>query len=95
MFSTEPEQVAILGVNSDENVADAQFVVDTLALNYETLKNDLALGTISAKYKIHMWPTFVVIDAKGNVRHFHSGYSPTLRDDVGAMIQDLLAESGE
>ena len=87
------QDVAIMGINSDRDDSDAQFVIDKLGLNYPTLRNgeDRKEG-INTKYLIHGWPTLVVIDAKGVVRHFHSGYSPTLRRDLSEKIRELLAE---
>jgi hypothetical protein len=32
-----------------------------------------------------------VIDPRGRVHDIHVGYSPTLREDVGKQIRDLLA----
>jgi peroxiredoxin len=88
------QNVAIMGINSDQDKNDAQFVIDKLELNYPTLRNgeDPTKDRINAKYLIHGWPTLVVIDSKGIVRHFHSGYSPTLRHDLGQKIRELLAE---
>jgi peroxiredoxin len=88
------QDVAILGVNSDEDDTDALFVIDKLKLNYPTLRNSSASGKdrINTKYLVHGWPTLVVIDPKGVVRHFHSGYSPTLRHDLGEKIRELLTE---
>lgn len=88
------QDVAILGVNSDQDDADALFVIDKLKLNYPTLRNGSASGKdrINTKYLVHGWPTLVVIDSKGVVRHFHSGYSPTLRHDLGEKIRELLTE---
>jgi peroxiredoxin len=86
------QTVAILGINSDSELDDARFVIDKLKLNYPTLKNGSGDGQIDTKYKIHGWPTLVVIDKKGVVRHIHFGYSPTLRSELGEMIRTLLAE---
>ena len=38
------------------------------------------------------FPTLIVIDPEGNVREFHVGYSPTLRDDIAKVIRGLLAK---
>lgn len=86
------QAVAILGINSDSDLDDARFVIDRLKLNYPTLKNGDGEDKINMKYKIHGWPTLVVIDKKGVVRHIHFGYSPTLRSELGDMIRALLAE---
>ena len=34
-----------------------------------------------------------MLDGKGVVRHIHVGYSPTLRQDLGDKIRELLAEN--
>jgi peroxiredoxin len=86
------QEVAILGMNSDRDENDARFVIDLLKLNYATLKNGENQDQISTKYKIHGWPTLVVIDRNGVVRHMHFGYTPTLRKDLAKTIRELLAE---
>ncbi len=86
------QDVAILGMNSDRDEDDARFVIDHLKLNYATLKNGRDNDRINMKYEIHGWPTLVVIDRNGVVRHIHSGYSPTLRKDLAKKIRELLAE---
>lgn len=86
------QDVAILGMNSDRDLDDARFVIDHLKLNYATLKNGREKDQISTKYKIHGWPTLVVIDRSGVVRHMHFGYTPTLRKDLAKKIRELLAE---
>lgn len=89
------QNVAILGINSDRDLDDARYVIDKLGLNYPTLKNLEGPGQINTMYKIHGWPTLVMIDKKGVVRHIHFGYSPSLRSDIGEMIRNLLAEAGD
>ncbi len=89
-FAGQP--VAILGINSDPELDDARFVIDKLKLNYPTLKNGDGEARINMKYEINGYPTLVVIDKKGVVRHIHYGYSPTLRSELGDMIRSLLAE---
>lgn len=87
------QDVVVLGMNNDSHLDDARFVIDELGLNYETLKNGRDDdGGISAKYGVQGWPTLVVLDGKGVVRHIHVGYSPTLRQDLGDKIKELLAE---
>lgn len=86
------QEVAILGMNSDDDLDDARFVIDHLKLNYATLKNGQDNDRINMKYEIHGWPTLVVIDGNGVVRHIHSGYSPTLRKDLAKKIRELLAK---
>lgn len=86
------QKVAVLGMNNDRNLDDAHFVIDKLGLNYPTLKNGDGDDAINTKYGVQGWPTLVVLDGKGVVRHIHVGYSPTLRDDLAKKIRELLAE---
>jgi thiol-disulfide isomerase/thioredoxin len=85
-------KVAVLGINNDDNLDDARFVVEVVGLNYPTLRNGAGDDAISRKYKINGWPTLVLIDPKGIVRHIHFGYSATLRQDLSEKIKELLAE---
>jgi thiol-disulfide isomerase/thioredoxin len=85
-FKDQP--VAVLGMNTDQDEKDAQFVVDAMKLNYPVLK---AQG-LPEKYKVQGFPTLVIIDPEGNVADLHVGYSPTLRQDVGAVVKKLLKQ---
>jgi peroxiredoxin len=84
-FAGKP--VAIFGMNTDRNEADAKFVIEKMALKYPTLK---AEGQ-PEKFGVQGFPTLIVIDPRGRVHDIHVGYSPTLREDVGKQIRDLLA----
>jgi peroxiredoxin len=84
-FAGQP--VAILGMNTDKNEADARFVVEKMELRYPNLKAE----GLAEKFGVRGFPTLVVIDKQGIVRDVHVGYSPTLRDDVGRTIRGLLA----
>ncbi len=86
------DKVAVLGINNDQNLDDARFVIDKMGLNYETLRNGDHPNVIHNKYGIAGWPTLVILDGQGVVRHIHSGYSPTLRKDLGRKIRELLEE---
>jgi thiol-disulfide isomerase/thioredoxin len=83
--------VAVLGMNTDREEADAKFVIDAMQLNYNTLK---ATG-LPEKYKVKGFPTLVILDRKGVVRDVHVGYSPTLRKAVVESVEKLLAEKDE
>ena len=82
----EGRPVAVLGMNTDRDEADAKFVSDAMGLKYETLR---ALG-IPEKYGVQGFPTLIVIDPEGKVRDMHVGYSPTLQADLTKMIEGLL-----
>ncbi len=84
-FAGQP--VAILGMNTDRVEGDARLVVDEMKLNYPTLKAE----GLPEKYKVQGFPTLIIIDQTGKVADVHVGYSPTLREEVGKAIKDLLA----
>lgn len=79
--------VVVLGMNTDQDKADAKVVIDAFGLQHPTVR---AQG-ISEKYGIRGFPTLVIVDQDGVVRDVHVGYSPTLRADVGKRIDELLA----
>jgi thiol-disulfide isomerase/thioredoxin len=79
--------VTVLGMNTDRDEKDARLVIDVMGITYPTIKST----GIPEKYGIHGFPTLVVVDPAGVVRHIHVGYSPTLRQDVGKVIDQLLA----
>ncbi len=80
--------VVVLGMNTDENVSDAKFVVDAMKLNYPVLRAKDLVET----YKVNSFgfPTLIVIDQTGVVKAMHIGYSPTLKDDLSKIIDGLL-----
>jgi thiol-disulfide isomerase/thioredoxin len=80
--------VTIFGMNTDKKDEDAQFVIDKMALNYDTLK---AQG-IPEKYKVRGFPTLIIIDQEGIVRDLHNGYSPELKEKVIESIERLLVK---
>jgi thiol-disulfide isomerase/thioredoxin len=83
-FKDKP--VAILGMNTDRDLADARFVVKELALNYPQLQ---ATG-LPEKFAVQGFPTLIIIDQQGTVRDLHVGYSPNLRETVSKKIEALL-----
>jgi thiol-disulfide isomerase/thioredoxin len=82
--------VAVLGMNVDRKESDATFAIEKMKLEYPSLK----ARDISGKYAVMGYPTLVVIDKKGVVRHYHTGYSAYLRDELIALVDKLLAEPG-
>jgi thiol-disulfide isomerase/thioredoxin len=83
-FADQP--VVVLGMNRDNDPADAEFVIEKMALNYPNLK---AQG-IAQKYGVLGYPTLIVIDQNGIIRRFHEGCSPQLRNDFIRTIEELL-----
>jgi thiol-disulfide isomerase/thioredoxin len=81
--------VVLLGMNTDSKVDDAKFVVEKLRLDYPNLK----AGGLPEKFKVHGFPTMILIDQEGIIRDVHSGWSPTLKEDFIARIDRLLGEA--
>ena len=83
-FKDQP--VTVFGMNTDSDQADAQLVIDKLKLNYPNLKAE----GIPSKYSVQGFPTLLIIDQKGILRDIHTGYSPTLKEEVVKSIEGLL-----
>ncbi|MGA2582385.1 MAG: TlpA disulfide reductase family protein [Tepidisphaeraceae bacterium] len=83
-FKDQP--VAVLGMNTDADEKNARLVIDIQQLNYPTLK----AADLPAKFGVGGFPTLILIDQMGVVSRVHVGWSPTLREDIGAQIQSLL-----
>lgn len=82
-FAGQP--VAIFGMSTDADEADARFIARQFALKYPTLRaRDLV-----EQFGVQAFPTLIVIDSHGIIRKIHVGYSPTLRDELGAAIRQL------
>ena len=88
-FAGKP--VIVLGMNTDNDPADAKFVASAMALNYPTCK---APPDFVSKLHVQAFPSLIIVDPSGIVREFHEGYTPTLRQDIGKEIQSMLTKAG-
>ena len=52
----------------------------------------LSIARLTGEQRAFVYPTLVIIDQKGVVRHVHGGFSPTLAEDLSNFIDRLLAE---
>ena len=52
----------------------------------ETIEKDY----LPEKFGVRGFPTLIVIDKQGKVHDIHVGYSPTLREEVGSVVRELL-----
>ncbi len=85
-FADKP--VSIFGMNTDRNEEDAKFVIEKMGLKYATLKAE----GLPQRFSVQGFPTLIIIDQQGKVHDIHVGYSPTLREEVGKQIKELLAK---
>lgn len=83
-FKEEP--VVVLGMNIDREEENARFVVDKMKIHYPVLRAE----GLPQKYKVTGYPTLILIDPQGKVADVHIGYSPTLRQEVGESVRQLL-----
>jgi peroxiredoxin len=80
------KNVVVLGMNTDEDEKDARFVIDAMGMKYTTVKTSAA---VTDKYGVQIYPTVVVIDKEGIVREVHTGFTPTLHEDVSNKIRAM------
>ncbi len=80
--------VAILGMNIDDDEADARFVIRKMNLQYATLK----AGSTRKDYGVTAFPTILIVNDKGAVCDFHIGYAPDLKEILINKIDKLLNE---
>ena len=59
----------LLGVNSDADREQVRQVVARLGINWRSWWADGPDGAIPRQWRITGWPTMIVIDAQGIVRH--------------------------
>ncbi len=77
-------------MNTDEDQADARYVVEKLGITYPVLRST---HEIAGGYERSFgFPTLVIVDREGRVRDVHIGYSDTLGEDVIKTVQRLLDE---
>ena len=81
--------VKFFGMSIDTDPADARLVVKQLEIKSTALQ----AKTLAEKFGVTGYPTLIVVDQDGNVRHFEDGYHANLREDLGKLINSLLQKS--
>ena len=79
----------MLGLNTDRDAKDAQFVIDAMKLNYTTLRLD---PQSVSNLNVRAFPSLVIVDRDGVVRFFDEGYSSNLREDLTKKIRLVLRQ---
>ncbi len=80
------EPVVVLGMNTDRNERDTQFVADALKIKFPVLSAE----GLAEKYHIQDYPALVIIDQEGKIADVQIGYSPTLHENLSTTIEGLL-----
>lgn len=83
------EPFALLGVNSDDNREEVKRVIAEKNLNWRSWFAGGMEGDIPTRWRVRGWPTVVLIDARGVIRHI--GHE--MNRDTEAMIEELIAEA--
>ena len=81
--------VVFLGMNVDRQEEDARAAIRQMHITYPSLRTDF---DFAKRFGIHAYPTFVVIDGAGVVRHFHAGAGPDLDLDLGKCLEGLIGK---
>jgi hypothetical protein len=82
----EGQPFVLLGVNSDESRKELKAVMKKEKITWRSFWNGGRDGPISREWGIRGWPTLVIIDAKGVIRHKFIG-SPE-----GSVLDELINE---
>jgi hypothetical protein len=71
----ENKPFALVGVNSDTDLKGMKEVLEKEQITWRSFWNGEkgTGGPISAEWNVHGWPTLVLIDHKGVIRHRWSG----------------------
>lgn len=80
----------VLGVNVEENSADARRLLQDMPVSFPVLfDND---SKVSKQYDVVAMPSTVLVDRDGNVRYLHRGYNPGEEAIYVEKVRDLIRE---
>jgi len=80
----------VLGVNVEENSADARKLLKDMPVSFPVLfDND---SKVSKQYDVVAMPSTVLVDRDGNVRYLHRGYNPGEEAIYVEKVRDLIRE---
>jgi peroxiredoxin len=83
-----PGVLAVIGMNTDKELSDIQFVTEKLGLTYTMLR----CGDVYEKYRVSGFPTLFVLDGRGRIRDMHVGYSPDMKQKLERAIRNAIGE---
>ena len=93
MPSLRANGLQILGVNMDENAADAQAFLAKYPANFMVASG---VDEQCAKdFSVQAMPSSYLIDRKGIVRHVHLGFRAGEAKELKVLVEQLLAEKPE
>lgn len=82
----------IVAINIDENLDNAETFMDQLpkGIRFTVLKDPQQ--EIPPKYQIKGMPTSILLDKKGIIRFWHTGFKESYEEDYVSEINELLKE---
>ncbi len=80
----------LLGVNVEENSADAEAWLEDRPVSFPILYDPQ--NGVSKLYDVVAMPSTVLVDRQGNVRFLHHGYQPGYENDYQDQIRALVRE---
>ncbi len=84
---------ALLGVNSDEDRQQLKTVIEKEKITWRSWWNGGSIdGPIATKWQISSWPTILVLDTKGVIRHVDAGGADVDIEAIEAVVVSLLKE---
>ena len=86
----EPLGFTVLGVNVEEQVANARSFIDERPVDFPILLD--SKNKVSKLFNVIAMPTTVVIDRDGNMRFLHQGYQSGDEVEYRKMVKKLVRE---
>lgn len=86
----EPLGFTLLGVNVEQDVADAERLLKDAPVNFPVLYDPD--NAVTKAYDVVAMPSTILVDRDGNMRYVHHGYKPGYEDDYQAQIRELIRE---
>ncbi len=86
----EPLGFTVLGVNVEENSANAKAFLAERGVDFPILLD--SKNQVSKLYDVVAMPTTVVVDRDGNMRFLHQGYKAGDENEYRKMVKKLVRE---
>ncbi|MEM9058096.1 MAG: TlpA disulfide reductase family protein [Pseudomonadota bacterium] len=86
----EPLGFTLLGVNVEQDVADAERLLKDAPVSFPVLYDPD--NAVTKAYDVVAMPSTILVDRDGNMRYVHHGYKPGYEDDYQTQIRELVRE---
>ncbi|MEL7449374.1 MAG: TlpA disulfide reductase family protein [Pseudomonadota bacterium] len=86
----EPLGFTLLGVNVEQDVADAERLLKDAPVSFPVLYDPD--NAVTKAYDVVAMPSTILVDRDGNMRYIHHGYKPGYEDDYQTQIRELIRE---